>query len=316
MLKFIWENLSDPEIVPLSHCFKDIYLLVESTSWIRNSSVRTISQVNCTISTLSRIVSEKRFRSFEGVYVIFVGGDDSVSIEVWNPVEYRLKDSSSSLINIGANAIDRNMVVNEFIVVRIFLEPFNQKGLLPASEIVEVPRIKGDIDHVREFVVENRTSLTDRGNFLHNIVVGISLIVLREEIEELRAFQVLGNIYPGIFVKSGVVISYGQDNGEDVPGFLENFFELADVEIPCVVAGIEVVVVGDITSDEKDIRVERSEDLVEQNGRPGRSGVSSVDHRDILCRVVRDSLVDILVLDGTAVEDLEDVFGIRGQIRN
>ena len=35
-----------------------------------------------------------------------------------------------------------------------------------------------------------------------------------------------------------------------------------------------------------------------------------------MARIVRDSLVDILVLDGAVVEDLEDVFRIRGQIRN
>ena len=97
--------------------------------------------------------------------------------------------------------------MDKFVVVRIFLEPFNQKGLLPASEIVEVPRIKGNVDHVGEFVVENRTSFTDRGDFLHNIVAGVSLVVLREEIEELRAFQILGNIYPGILVQSGVVLA-------------------------------------------------------------------------------------------------------------
>ena len=159
MFKFIRENLSDPEIVPLRHCFKYVYLLVESTSWIRDlrlniglvfyfcappviereiikkifsfffrnkfyfvySSIRTISQINCTISTLSRIVSEKRLRSFECVNVVFVGGDDSVSIEVRDPVEYRLKDSSSSLINVGADTFIYRDEKVEFCIFEFIL---------------------------------------------------------------------------------------------------------------------------------------------------------------------------------------------------
>lgn len=75
--------------------------------------------------------------------------------------------------------------MNEFVAVWIFLEPLDQKRFLPSTEIVKVSRIKCDIDNISKFVIENRTSLSNRWNFLHNIIVLISLIVLGEEIEEL-----------------------------------------------------------------------------------------------------------------------------------
>ena len=74
---------------------------------MRAYSYRTegsVSEVDCSVAARRRVVADERLGSLEGVDVVLVGRDDSVAVEVRNPVEDRSDSRRGDLVNVTAHA--------------------------------------------------------------------------------------------------------------------------------------------------------------------------------------------------------------------
>ena len=177
-----------------------------------------------------------------------------VLIEEGNPVEQSVQKSLWVFVESIANTVDGYMVVNKFDLFSTLLESFFDEIFLDAVERVEVAWIQNGVADLPPLEIEETPSIFDIRHSINDLSIFVPFELLREVLEE--GSRVESDIGLRELVQSGVVISKGENKRHNIANLIRNHFHLLEEEIPGVRTSGNIVVVGDISPDEYDVRFE------------------------------------------------------------
>jgi hypothetical protein len=128
-------------------------------------------------------------------------------------------------------------------------------------ECVDITRIKRNILHICESVIKVCATSINGRNGLHYLEISVAIVMLWEV--QYIGWPVVadGDIDAGHLIKADIMITDSQDNGHEITnGRGQRSIELK-VVIPCIGTGRHIIIIGDVTSDEKYIRLESGDDF-------------------------------------------------------
>ena len=128
MLNLILCDFSQPKVVFLGIGIENIHGDVRFTHFWNNCSICTISHINSTI--LSWIASDQRFGSFEGMNVVFKGRHHVIFVELRNPMEKSVQETSWISIECFTYTVNWHMVVDELYFILVGFKRVNHEFLL------------------------------------------------------------------------------------------------------------------------------------------------------------------------------------------
>ncbi len=138
VFNLIFCYLCEPEVVHFGISIENIHRHIRLTHLWNDCSISSISHVNST--KLSGVASYQRFCSFEWMNMILKRCHHMVLIELRNPVEKSIQETSRIAVECLADAVNRNMVVNELDFIFVCLERINHEFLLIPAIIINFTR--------------------------------------------------------------------------------------------------------------------------------------------------------------------------------
>ena len=193
VLNLILCDFCQPEVVFLGIRIENIHSYVRFTHFLNNRSICTVSHINSTI--LSWIASDQGFSSFEGMNMILKGCHYVIFVELWNPMEKSVQETSWISIESFTYTVNWHMVVDKLDFIFVGFKRVDHKFFLVSKiriilpiKSMHVSRIKCQVMDVTEGEVEHGSSLGQWRDFFNDVTVEISLIMLGEVNVESGAF--------------------------------------------------------------------------------------------------------------------------------
>ncbi len=144
VLNFIFCYLSQPKVIHLSISIENLHRHIRLTHLWNYCSVSSISHVNST--KLRGIASHQRFCSLEWMNMIFKRCHHMVLVELRNPVEKSIQETSWIAVKCLTYTVNWNVVVNELDLIFVSFKWINQEFLLiPTIKISYTRRIRACI---------------------------------------------------------------------------------------------------------------------------------------------------------------------------
>lgn len=97
-------------------------------------------------------------------------------------------------------------------------------------------------------MIKYSSSVADLWNLFDDREVFVSIIMLRQVVEVLRSFQVLGDINAWVFVQPNVMVADCPNDWEHVSEFGKRSLQLPEVPIPGIIARVHVIIVSVVSS--------------------------------------------------------------------
>lgn len=128
MFNFILCYFTQPKVVLLCKCIKNVNSSVRTANLFNNCSICTISHINC--SELCWIASHQWFGSFKRMNMILKWCHDMIFIELRNPVEQCKQETSWILIKSLAYTVNWDMIINKFNFISVCFKWINHELFL------------------------------------------------------------------------------------------------------------------------------------------------------------------------------------------
>lgn len=183
-------------------------------------------------------------------------------------------------------------------------------------ERIDVARVQTKVHEVRESMGKESPSAIYGRNCFHDFEVAITIVVLWE-IQKIGWPIVINcDIDAWHLVETNIVISYSENQRHQVPNSRGQRAIQFEIVVPGICTSWHIIVISNIPTNKEHVGFKRGHDFSEDNGRPGISRVSSIDHPDRHLWIVTQSLVDGIGPELIIVKDSDEVFSGGFQTHN